>query len=100
VDGSAAKGGDLGWLYPGDTVPDFERAMKELPVGGISEPVRTQFGIHLIEVLERKAADSSPEQMRAAARQALRQQKADEAFEQWLREIRDRAYVEYRLEQP
>jgi peptidyl-prolyl cis-trans isomerase SurA len=100
VDGSAAKGGDLGWLYPGQTVPDFERAMKDVPVGGISEPVRTQFGVHLIEVLERKAGDSSPEQMRAAARQALREQKADEAFDEWLREIRDRAYVEYRLEQP
>jgi peptidyl-prolyl cis-trans isomerase SurA len=100
VDGSAAKGGDLGWLYPGETVPDFERVMKDLPVGGLSQPVRTQFGVHLIEVLERRASDSSPEQMRAAARQALRQQKADEAFDQWLREIRDRAYVEYRLEQP
>ena len=100
VDGSAAKGGDLGWLFPGETVPDFERVMKDLQVGGLSEPVRTQFGVHLIEVLERKAASSSPEQMRAAARQALREQKADEAFDQWLREIRDRAYVEYRLEQP
>ena len=100
VDGSAAKGGDLGWLYPGETVPDFERAMRDLQPGSIGEPVRTQFGVHLIEVLERKAADSSPEQLRAAARQALREQKADEAFDQWLREIRDRAYVEYRLEQP
>ena len=100
VDGSAAKGGDLGWLFPGETVPDFERAMKDLPVSGISEPVRTQFGVHLIQVLERKAAENSPEQMRAAARQTLRQQKADETFDQWLRELRDRAYVEYRLEQP
>ena len=100
VDGSASKGGDLGWLYPGETVPDFERAMKELPIGGISEPVRTQFGVHLIEVLERKAAENSPEQVRAAARQALRQQKADEAFDLWLRELRDRAYVEFRIEQP
>lgn len=100
VDGSAAKGGDLGWLYPGETVPEFERAMKALPEGAIGEPVRTQFGVHLIEVLERKAAESSPEQLRAAARQALREHKADEAFLQWTREIRDRAYVEYRLEQP
>jgi peptidyl-prolyl cis-trans isomerase SurA len=74
--------------------------MNDVPVGGISEPIKTGFGIHLIEVLERRAAESSPEQVRAAARQALREQKADEAFEQWLREIRDRAYVEYRLEQP
>lgn len=100
VDGSAAKGGDLGWLFPGETVPDFERAMKDLPIGGISAPVRTQFGVHLIQVLERKAGDSSPEQLRAAARQTLREQKANETFDQWLREIRDRAYVEYRLEQP
>jgi peptidyl-prolyl cis-trans isomerase SurA len=100
TDGSAAKGGELGWLYPGETVPEFERAMKDLPVGAISDPVRTQFGVHLIEVLERRAAEESPEQTRAAARQALREQKADEAFDQWLREIRDRAYVEYRLEQP
>jgi peptidyl-prolyl cis-trans isomerase SurA len=100
TDGSAAKGGDLGWLYPGETVPEFERAMRDIPVGAIGEPVKTPFGLHLIEVLERRAAESSPEQMRAAARQALREQKADEAFDQWLREIRDRAYVEYRLEQP
>ena len=100
TDGSASKGGDLGWIYPGETVPDFERAMRRLPVGEISEPVKSQFGMHLIEVLDRRAAENSPEQVRAAARQALRQQKADEAFEQWARELRDRAYVEYRLEQP
>lgn len=100
VDGSAAKGGELGWLFPGEAVPAFERAMKELSVGEISEPVRTPFGVHLIEVLERRSAENSPGQMRAAARQALREQKADEAFDQWLREMRDRAYVEYRLEQP
>ncbi|MBA3478768.1 MAG: peptidylprolyl isomerase [Lautropia sp.] len=100
IDGSAAKGGDLGWLYPGETVPEFERAMRDVPVGGISEPVKSPFGIHLIEVLERGAAENTPEQMRAAARQALREQKADETFDQWLREMRERAYVEYRLEQP
>jgi len=100
ADGSAPKGGNLGWVFPGETVPDFERAMRDLPVGGMSDPVKTPFGMHLIEVLERRAAETSPEQIRAAARQALREQKADEAFEQWLREIRDRAYVEYRLEQP
>ena len=100
TDGSASKGGDLGWIYPGETVPDFERALRQLPVGGISDPVKTQFGMHLIEVLDRRAAENSPEQVRAAARQALRQQKADEAYEQWVRELRDRAYVEYRLEQP
>jgi len=100
VDGSAAKGGNLGWVFPGETVPDFERAMRDLPVGGMSEPVKSPFGMHLIEVLERGTAGTSAEQVRAAARQALRERKADEAFDQWLREIRDRAYVEYRLEQP
>jgi peptidyl-prolyl cis-trans isomerase SurA len=99
TDGSASKGGDLGWVYPGETVPDFERAMRELPIGGISNPVKTQFGVHLIEVQDRQAAANTPEQMRAAARQSLREQKANEAFEQWVRELRDRAYVEYRLEQ-
>ncbi len=99
VDGSAREGGDLGWLYPGETVPEFERAMKEVPEGGISGPVRTPFGVHLIQVIARRTAERSPEQVRAAARQALRQQKADEAYDEWLREIRDRAYVEYRLEQ-
>ena len=99
VDGSASEGGDLGWLFPGETVPEFERAVKDLPDGGISEPVQTQFGMHLIQVLGRRTAERSPEQMRAAARQALRQQKAAEAYDEWLREIRDRAYVEYRLEQ-
>jgi peptidyl-prolyl cis-trans isomerase SurA len=99
TDGSASKGGDLGWVYPGETVPEFERAMRQLPVGGISEPVKTQFGMHLIEAQERQTTANTPEQMRAAARQSLREQKADEAFEQWVRELRDRAYVEYRLEQ-
>ena len=100
TDGSAAQGGDLGWIYPGQTVPDFERAMKQLPVGGISDPVKSPFGMHLIEVVDRGAAENSPEQMRAAARQSLREEKANETFDQWVRELRDRAYVEYRLEQP
>ena len=74
--------------------------MKQLPVGGISDPVKSPFGMHLIEVVERRAAENSPEQMRAAARQSLREEKANETFDQWVRELRDRAYVEYRLEQP
>jgi peptidyl-prolyl cis-trans isomerase SurA len=98
VDTSASRGGDLGWVYGGDTVPDFEGAMNALAPGEVSEPVQTQFGLHLIQVLERRTDDSSPERLRASARQALREQKADEAFEQWLREQRDRAYVEYRLD--
>lgn len=99
IDGSASRGGDLGWIYPGETVPDFEAAMNALGTGEISEPTRSPFGVHLIQVLERRAGDNSPERLRAQARQMVREQKADEAFAQWLREQRDRAYVEYRLDQ-
>jgi len=69
-DGSASRGGDLGWIYPGDTVPEFERAMNELKIGDVSEPVRSQFGYHLIEVLERRKADVAADRQRleAAAR--------------------------------
>jgi peptidyl-prolyl cis-trans isomerase SurA len=98
-DASSGRGGELDWVYPGDTVPDFERAMQELKVGEISQPVRTPFGYHLIEVLERRAADVSPERRRLQARQALRERKSDEAFQEWLRQVRDRAYVELRLEE-
>ena len=95
---SAAKGGDLGWLYRGDTVPDFERAMDALKVGEVSQPVRTPFGWHLIQVLERRTQEASPDRRRQLARQALRSRKSDEAYQDWLRQMRDRAYVELRLE--
>jgi peptidyl-prolyl cis-trans isomerase SurA len=95
---SAAKGGDLGWLYQGDTVPDFERAMDALKPGEVSAPVHSPFGWHLIQVLERKNAEPGDERKRLMARQALRERKSDEAYEDWLRQLRDRAYVEYRLE--
>jgi peptidyl-prolyl cis-trans isomerase SurA len=98
-DGSATKGGDLGWIYPGDTVPDFERAMNALKPGEISEAVRSPFGFHLIEVLERRVQDVSGERQRAAARQVLRERRLDEAYQDWLRMARDRAYVELRLEE-
>jgi peptidyl-prolyl cis-trans isomerase SurA len=97
-DPTSAKGGDLGWIYPGDTVPDFERAYQALKVGDISEPVKTPFGFHLIQVLERRSADMTPERKRQQARQALRERKSEEAFQEWLRQIRDQAYVELRLE--
>jgi peptidyl-prolyl cis-trans isomerase SurA len=98
-DGTAARGGELDWVYPGDTVPDFERAYQELKVGEISEPVRTPFGYHLIQVLERRSADMSPERRRLQARQALRERKSDEAYQEWLRQLRDQSYVELRLEE-
>ena len=98
ADGSATKGGDLGWVYPGDTVPEFERAMDELKPGEISQPVKSPFGYHLIQVLERRVADVSMERRRLQARQALRERRVDEAFQDWLRQLRDRTYVEIRLE--
>lgn len=99
VDGSATRGGDLGWLYPGDTVPEFERAMSALKPGELSEPVQSPFGWHLIQVLERRTEVSPIERNRFSARQALRDRKADEAIQEWIRQLRDRTYVEYRLDE-
>lgn len=98
-DGSAAKGGDLGWLYPGDTVPEFERVMDTLKPQEISEPVQSPFGWHLIQVLERRVQEVSEERQKLVARQALREKKSDEAYQDWVRQLRDRAYVELRLEE-
>ena len=97
---SASRGGDLGWIYPGDTVPEFERAMDALKPGEVSEPVETPFGVHLIQVLERKTDDVSKERQRLVARQAIRERKLEEATQDWLRQLRDRAYVEYRFDAP
>ncbi|MDQ6618559.1 MAG: peptidylprolyl isomerase [Pseudomonadota bacterium] len=95
-DSSSAKGGDLGWISPGDTVPDFENAMAALKPGAISAPVRTPFGWHIIQVLERRTQDITAERQREQARTALRQRKSDESFQEWLRQMRDRAFVELR----
>jgi peptidyl-prolyl cis-trans isomerase SurA len=98
-DGSASRGGDLGWIYPGDTVPEFERAFGELKLNEVSQPVKTPFGWHLIQVLERRTSDMSGERRRLEARKVLRERKGDEAYQEWLRQLRDRAYVELRLEE-
>jgi peptidyl-prolyl cis-trans isomerase SurA len=98
-DGSASNGGDLGWISPGDTVPEFERAMDALKPGQVSDPVQTPFGWHLIEVMERRTQDVSKDRQRLVARQALRARKADDAYQEWLRQLRDQAYVEIRLEE-
>lgn len=98
ADLSAAKGGDLGWVNPGDTVPEFERAMDALKPGEVSLPIKSPFGWHLIMVEDRRMQDVGDERKRAAARNALRERKAEEAYEEWLRQLRDRTYVEYRTE--
>lgn len=98
-DGSAAKGGDLGWLSPGDTVPEFEREMNALKPGEISAPVRSPFGWHVIQVMERRNEDMSRERQRLAARQALRGRKSDEAYQEWVRQLRDQSFIEIRLEE-
>ncbi len=97
ADGSAPKGGDLGWIYPGDTVPEFERAMDALQPGQISEPIESPFGWHLIQVLERRSQQASAGRVRVMAREAVRERKTDAAFQDWLRQIRDEAFVEIRL---
>lgn len=98
-DASAAKGGELGWLSPGDTVPEFDRAMALLKPGEVSSPVQSPFGWHLIQVLERRTEDMSKERQRLLARQELRARKSDEAYQEWVRQMRDKAYVELRLEE-
>jgi peptidyl-prolyl cis-trans isomerase SurA len=98
-DATSAKGGDLGWVSPGDTVPDFEHAMDKLAVNEISQPVRTPFGWHLIQVLERRKQDITKERQREQARQAIRQRKSDEQFDEFVRQQRDRTYVEYKQDE-
>ena len=95
-DGSAPQGGDLGWATPGMFVPEFEAAMNALPVGGISEPVVSRFGVHIIQVVERREVSLDSKQLREQARNALREQKYEEAFSDWLKESRARSYVERR----
>jgi peptidyl-prolyl cis-trans isomerase SurA len=99
LDPSGSRGGDLGWLYPGDTVPEFERAMNALKLNEVSGPVQSPFGWHLIQVLERRTEQSSPDRARMQARQALRDRKADEAYQEWLRQLRDKTYVEFRFDE-
>lgn len=95
---SASRGGDLGWINPGDTVPEFERAMNALEPDGLSQPVQSPFGWHLIQVQERRQQDVTQERQRLEARRAIRERKSEEAFEDWVRQARDRAYVEIRLD--
>lgn len=98
--GSAIKGGDLGFVLPGALVPEFENTMKALDISQISEPVQTQFGWHLIQVLERQESQDSEELLKNRAREEIMKRKVEEETELWLRRIRDEAYVEIRLNQP
>ncbi|KQV88101.1 peptidylprolyl isomerase [Pelomonas sp. Root1237] len=95
-DGSAPEGGDLGWMAAGGFVPEFEEAMNVLPLNGISGPVVSRFGVHLIQVLERRTVDVEMKQLRDQARGALREQKYDEAYQEWVKDLRAKAFVEVR----
>ena len=97
--GSASKGGDLGWIDAGDTIPVFERMMDSLAPGGISEPFKSQYGWHVVQVLERRERDGTETSRRAEARRKLRIQKIEENTQAWIRRVRDEAYVEYRLDE-
>jgi peptidyl-prolyl cis-trans isomerase SurA len=95
-DGSASVGGELGWAAPGVMVPEFEQAMNALPVGGLSAPVVSRFGVHLIQVEERRNVVLDDKQLREQARNVLREQRFEQAYDEWTRELRTRAYVEFR----
>jgi len=95
-DGSAPQGGDLGWVSSGTFVPEFETAMNALPINGVSDPVVSRFGVHLIQVIERRKMALDAKQQREQARNALREQKFDDAYTDWVRDLRARAYVEMR----
>ena len=95
-DGSAAQGGDLGWASAGSYVPEFEEALAQLDVGGISEPLATRFGVHLVQVVDRRQVTLDAKQQREQARNILREQKFEEAYGEWLRDLRSRAYIELR----
>jgi peptidyl-prolyl cis-trans isomerase SurA len=92
-DGSAPNGGELGWMSPGDLVPEFEQAMNRLQIGEVSNPVKSEFGWHLIQVLERREGQLTVEKQRQFARAAIREKKFDQAYQEWMRELRDNATV-------
>ena len=98
-DATASKGGELGWITAGDTVPEFERVMNALKENEVSVPIQTPFGWHLVQVLGRRSDELSEDRKKLAARQAIRARKADEAYQDWLRQSRDRAFVENRFEE-
>jgi peptidyl-prolyl cis-trans isomerase SurA len=96
--GSAINGGDLNWVGPGDLVPPFEAAMNQLDINGISDPVQTQFGWHIIQVQEREDRDNSIEHKKNRVREEIRKRKIEEETELWLRRLRDEAFVDINLD--
>ena len=95
-DASARNGGDLGWASPGMFVPEFEEVLDSLQPGQIADPVTTRFGVHLIQLIERRESTLSPREQREVVRNLVREKKLDEAYVNWAREVRGRAYVELR----
>ena len=95
-DGSASQGGDLGWSNPGQFVPEFEEVLDSLRPGQIAEPLVSRFGVHLVQLIERRQASLSPREQREVARNALREKKLDEAYERWAQDVRGRAFVDLR----
>ena len=95
-DGSAAQGGDLGWTSPGQFVPEFEQVMNRLQAGQVSDPLVSRFGVHIIEVTDRRKVAVPEKEQRDMARAALREKRLDEAYERWVEDVRGRAYVEMR----
>jgi len=98
ADASAPQGGDLGWLNPGETVPAFEAVMDALAAGQVSDPVQSPFGWHLIKVEQRRVQDMADEFLRMQARQVLFERRAQPAFENWLEQLHDQAYIDNRIE--
>ena len=97
--GSAIKGGDLGWTSPGALVPEFQKMMDSIELGEVSKPFKTDYGWHILEVLERREHDNSESIRRGKARFAIKNRKLEEAMQNWTRQLRDEAYVEYRLDE-
>ncbi len=95
--GSGSEGGELGWVTPGQMVPEFEEAMNKLEIGDVSQPIKSRFGYHLIQVTDRREQDNTKDYRRTQARESIRKRKTDEELEIWLRRLRDESYVEYHL---
>ena len=93
---SSSEGGELGWLSPGDTAPEFEQAVAELPLNELSQPIQSRFGWHLMEVLERRSHDTTDEAKREQCARQIRATKAEEERELWARRLRDQAFVDIR----